>query len=124
MNLKEERAQWSIFIERLRKVEAHFDDCEDALILGNLNEAQDLLSADSIEISKMREWAAYRSGWLLGFIEDLADDLKTTTRERDALMEAENRRLGEIRNLEGEIALLQGRIALLQGRLAEALGGY
>lgn len=110
MNLKEERAQWSIFIERLRKVEAHLDDCEDALVLGNLNEAQDLLAADLIEISKMREWVAYRSGWLLGFIEDLADALKETTKERDALMEGENRRLGEIRNLEDEIALLQERL--------------
>lgn len=110
MNVNDERTQWAKFIERLRVLEDRMDECEDALVLGNLNEAQDLLSADLIEISKMREWVSYRSCWLLGFLEDLADALKEVTKERDALMEAENRRLGEIRNLEGEIALLQERL--------------
>lgn len=87
MNLNDEREQWAKFIERLGKLEDRIDDCVDSLILGNLNEAQDRLSAGLIEISKMREWVTYRSGWLLGFIEDLADEVKVATKERDALME-------------------------------------
>ena len=111
MNVNDERTQWAKFIERLRVLEDRIDDCEDALVLGNLNEAQDLLSAVSIEVVELGLWVTFRSGRLIGFIEDLADEVQVVTKERDALMEAENRRLGEIKNLEDEIALLQERIS-------------